>query len=160
MLFETFIVDLFNSIKTDDGALTCFVYVDGEELMNTTCQFKDILTDADSSADRLSLAIDPVIGQAVSEHKSVSLMAVVSVGEFDEVYRFRYNGNDLECHQELNKSVLSRCRKKSECESRIPEHSDWLEIDNRDIKVIEDEICSRSLEESKKIYRELKPYFG
>ncbi|MBQ9396567.1 MAG: hypothetical protein IJU23_13765, partial [Proteobacteria bacterium] len=61
--------------------------------MNTTCQFKDILTDADSSADRLSLAIDPVIGQAVSEHKSVSLMAVVSVGEFDEVYRFRYNGN-------------------------------------------------------------------
>ena len=94
MLFEDFVVDLFNNIKSPDGALSCFVYVDGEELLNTTCLFKDVLVNATACADRLSLAIDPIIGQAAREKKSISLMAVVSAGKNDEVYRFKYANGD------------------------------------------------------------------
>lgn len=101
MVFEDFIEQLFTSIKSSNGALTCFVYVDGEELLNTTCLFKDVLSDAVSCADRLSLAIDPVVGQAVRENKSVSLMAVVSFGDNDEVYRFRSADGELVCRQSL-----------------------------------------------------------
>ena len=135
MVFEDFIEQLFTSIKSSNGALTCFVYVDGEELLNTTCLFKDVLSDAVSCADRLSLAIDPVVGQAVREnkqyqqsrqhpqrvrihpphrtgpayhrkYKSVSLMAVVSFGDNDEVYRFKHVDSDLVCNYSLNESKV------------------------------------------------------
>ena len=106
MVFEDFIVDLFNSVKKPDGALTCFVYVDGEELLNTTCLFKDVLLDAEACADRLSLAVDPVVGQAVRENKSVALMAVVSIDDNDEVYRFKYFDGELVSNQSLNESKI------------------------------------------------------
>lgn len=106
MVFEEFIEQLFTSIKSSNGALTCFVYVDGEELLNTTCLFKDVLSDAVSCADRLSLAIDPVVGQAVRENKSVALMAVVSIGDNDEVYRFKHVDSDLVCNYSLNESKV------------------------------------------------------
>ncbi len=106
MVFEDFIEQLFTSIKSSNGALTCFVYVDGEELLNTTCLFKDVLSDAVSCADRLSLAIDPVVGQAVRENKSVALMAVVSFGDNDEVYRFKYSDGEMVSYQSLNESKI------------------------------------------------------
>lgn len=106
MLFETFIIDLFTSIKKPNGALTCFVYIDGDELLNTTTLFKDVQENAESCMDRLSLAIDPVIGQSVRENKSVDLMAVVSLGDNDEVYRFKYVDGDLISNQSLNESKV------------------------------------------------------
>ena len=106
MLFEDFVVDLFNNIKSPDGALSCFVYVDGEELLNTTCLFKDVLVNATACADRLSLAIDPIIGQAAREKKSISLMAVVSAGKNDEVYRFKYANGDLVSNQHIRENNI------------------------------------------------------
>ena len=108
MLFEDFIEQLFTSVKSPNGAITCFVYVDGEELLNTTCLFTDVMSDNIMCADRLSLAIDPVIEQAIREDKTVSMMAVVSVGNNDDVYRFKYVDGDLVCNRPIYEKLSSQ----------------------------------------------------
>lgn len=159
MLFEDFVEQLFTSIKSPDGALTCFVYVDGEELLNTTCLFKDVLLDAEACADRLSLAVDPVVGQAVRENKSVFLMAVASIGDNDEVYRFKYVDGDL-----ISSQRFIQAMPKTETKAIPKEHKynlnskAWL---NRIISFDEARLDPNiTIEEAEKIHNQLKSFFG
>ena len=158
MFFEDFIEQLFTSIKSSNGALTCFVYVNGEELLNTTCLFKDVLSDAVSCADRLSLAIDPVVGQAVRENKSVSLMAVVSFGDNDEVYRFKYSDGELVSNQQYYTRILKNEKKTNK--KHIYNFNSKACL-NRIIPFNEARLDPNiTVEEAEKIHNQLKPFFG